>query len=85
MMALLHTVTNSTFTEWSTILAVLLAAILTAIGFAAKAVIRWRRSVDEGLEHIHDHEVRIQSLELDRDLFHPRRSSPPPRTHSTRS
>ena len=34
-MALLHTVTNSTFTEWSTILAVLLAAIFLDSGGAA--------------------------------------------------
>lgn len=67
---------SDTFQAWSSVIAVLLSALLALIAWTFRAVSRWKREIVTHLDALlaqgADHERRIRSLEVDRDRFHPR-------------
>ncbi len=78
-----HPVTQETFNYWATVITVLLAACSAAFGYMIRRGWKWINEKFELLEQLLTdsadhaktlalHDMRLKSLEEDRERFHPR-------------
>lgn len=69
------------FESFAWVWSVMLASLLTAVGWIGRSLVRWKSKVDNTLADVmhllRDHDHDIHQLMVDRDRFHPRRVWPP--------